>query len=82
MILKHSQTGPAVCVALILLLSLGQPSTAQNSATQQELSEHLAALVRTQVVFVTNGNNDDEPQLRRGWRFSSRVPKGRENYMP
>lgn len=46
MVLRLSKSVSAICVALILLLSLVQPVPAQNSATQQELSEHLAALVR------------------------------------
>ena len=52
----------AVCVALILLLSLGQPGTAQNSATQQELSEQLAALVRNKLEMIeieTAGTNEE-----------------------
>ena len=47
MINRCNKTIPAFCVALVLLLSLGQPGTAQNSATQQGLSEQLGALVRT-----------------------------------
>lgn len=45
--LKLTKSIPLVCVALILLLSLGQPGAAQNRATQQELAEPLAALVRS-----------------------------------
>ena len=60
--LKLSKSVPAVCVALILLLSLGQPGSAQNSATQQELSEHLAALVRSKwemIELETVGANEE-----------------------
>ena len=60
--LKLSKSVPAVCVALILLLSLGQPGTAQNGATQQELPEHLAALVRSKwemIELETVGANEE-----------------------
>lgn len=53
---------PAVCVALMLLLSSGQPGTAQNSATQPELSEQLAALVRNKLEMIeleTAGANEE-----------------------
>jgi hypothetical protein len=62
MTLNRSTIVPAVCVALILLLSLGQPSTAQNSATQQELSAHLAALIRNKWEMIgleTAGSNEE-----------------------
>lgn len=50
--MRKASTSIAVCVALILLLSLVQPGTAQNSATQQELSETVAALVRNKLEMI------------------------------
>lgn len=55
-------TSVAVCVALILLLSVVQPGTAQDSATQQQLSEPLAALVRNKLEMIeieTAGTNEE-----------------------
>jgi hypothetical protein len=62
MVSKLSKSVPAIGVALILLLSPVQPVTAQNSATQQELSEPLAALVRNklQMIEVETENANEE----------------------
>ena len=60
--LKLTKSVAAVCVALVLLLSLGQPGAAQNSATQQELAEPLAALVRSKLEMIeleSSGANEE-----------------------
>ena len=60
--LKVTKSVSAVCVALVLLLSPVQPGAAQTSATQQELSEQLAALVRNKLEMIeleTAGANEE-----------------------